>query len=1043
MVHVGPIARFWAARLWATRPQTRTALLWAALAVAWTASLASAATIRVTTTVDELDFIPNTTCSLREAIVSANENRDVGGCSHSGTYGSDTILVPSGTFTLTRSDFRSNDQDRDDLDLLSSIVIDGAGRASTIIDAGVFQGIEVAAGVTATVRDLTLRRAATTTPDYFAWGIENAGTLSLVDVTLAYLPGTALRNTGTVNAQRLVVRDSWARGGIENYGVMHLTASHVQTSEVEAGDLVATARYAGGINNFGGSLSLTSSSVVSNRATGQAMAGGILNDGGTLTILNSTVSGNVGGRNGGGILTAGPGAVTTLLSSTVSDNEAGVAGGGIARLEGSFRVEASIVAGNRDTEGDLRSLYPDCFGAFTSWGFNLIGNVGSLATNCSGFTATGDRVGTVTTPLDPRLGTRTAAGGSLVTVVHPLLVGSPAVDAGALGISDACPDVDQRGVARPIDGDGNGFTHCDVGAYEAPPARADLAMDLAALPTSVLTGGAVDVTAEVRNLGPYIANGATATIVLPSGFGFLSAPAGCSHASGTVTCSLGNLASGASATRTVRAAAAATPGTYRATARAASNSVDPTGGNDAAFVDIQVSVPRADLVAAVQAPAEVEVRDAFAVQVAVRNLGPHTARDVVLEVDVLGASVTDDGVCRPSGIADRWWCSYGDLTSGAQRDATLQLAAPTSTGSVTVTVRATTTTLDPVESNDVATASVDVLEVATAAADLVTQMEGPTVVAPGEPIPYTITVVNLGPDLATGVLIVDELPAGTAPAEMPMACALQSGAVVCQVGDLPVGETATVALTLTAPSAEGDVVNRATVRSSTPDPNGDNDTAQASTAVVAGAGAPVRVDVTGAAPSRRPADAGTEVVLDLLAVADGTTELTGLTLTAAGSGDASAGLAAVRVRLLAETAGPPEGADGEELAVGTFTAGDAPLQLAFASPVALEDGIARRLVVEVDLAGSGTTAPASALTSFGLLGLLGWLAVRRRRAWSVALLGLALAAALGACGGAVQDVPPQAQTRTYELQLVALEAEAPATVAGLPLLGDVLEVTED
>jgi YD repeat-containing protein len=56
------------------------------------------------------------------------------------------------------------------------------------------------------------------------------------------------------------------------------------------------------------------------------------------------------------------------------------------------------------------------------------------------------------------------------TLTHALLFGSPAIDAanpaapGSGG--NACDAVDQRGIARPADGDGNGSVLCDTGAYE-------------------------------------------------------------------------------------------------------------------------------------------------------------------------------------------------------------------------------------------------------------------------------------------------------------------------------------------------------------------------------------------------------------------------------------------------------------------------------------------------------------------------------------------------------------------------------------------------
>jgi len=41
--------------------------------------------------------------------------------------------------------------------------------------------------------------------------------------------------------------------------------------------------------------------------------------------------------------------------------------------------------------------------------------------------------------------------------------GSVAIDAGT---NSACPAVDQRGIARPVDGNNDGTAVCDVGAYE-------------------------------------------------------------------------------------------------------------------------------------------------------------------------------------------------------------------------------------------------------------------------------------------------------------------------------------------------------------------------------------------------------------------------------------------------------------------------------------------------------------------------------------------------------------------------------------------------
>jgi hypothetical protein len=52
------------------------------------------------------------------------------------------------------------------------------------------------------------------------------------------------------------------------------------------------------------------------------------------------------------------------------------------------------------------------------------------------------------------------------TETHALLPGSPAIDTA----NDAsCPAIDQRGEARPFDGDGDGMAHCDIGSVEYLP----------------------------------------------------------------------------------------------------------------------------------------------------------------------------------------------------------------------------------------------------------------------------------------------------------------------------------------------------------------------------------------------------------------------------------------------------------------------------------------------------------------------------------------------------------------------------------------------
>ena len=62
---------------------------------------------------------------------------------------------------------------------------------------------------------------------------------------------------------------------------------------------------------------------------------------------------------------------------------------------------------------------------------------------------------------DPFLGPLQDNGGP--TWTQALLWGSPAIDAAD---NAKCPPTDQRGITRPLDGNGDGLAVCDIGSFE-------------------------------------------------------------------------------------------------------------------------------------------------------------------------------------------------------------------------------------------------------------------------------------------------------------------------------------------------------------------------------------------------------------------------------------------------------------------------------------------------------------------------------------------------------------------------------------------------
>jgi uncharacterized repeat protein (TIGR01451 family) len=122
-------------------------------------------------------------------------------------------------------------------------------------------------------------------------------------------------------------------------------------------------------------------------------------------------------------------------------------------------------------------------------------------------------------------------------------------------------------------------------------------------------------------------------------------------------------------------------------------------------------------------------------------------------------------------------------------------------------------------------------------ADLsITKTDSPDPVTTGDDLTYTVTVTNNGPDPATSVVVTDNLPAETT----FVSCSSTGGGVCGGSGNnrtvtfplLPSGQSQTITFVanVNCSVADGTVIsNTATVSSSTPDPNTNNDSSTANT----------------------------------------------------------------------------------------------------------------------------------------------------------------------------------------------------------------------
>jgi uncharacterized repeat protein (TIGR01451 family) len=115
------------------------------------------------------------------------------------------------------------------------------------------------------------------------------------------------------------------------------------------------------------------------------------------------------------------------------------------------------------------------------------------------------------------------------------------------------------------------------------PTSADLSITKTDSPDPILIGQDLTYTLLVSNGGPSTATGVTVTDTLPGGVTFVpaqSSPSCSEGPAGTVTCSVGSLANGASATITITVRAPIAAGTISNTASVTSSVSDPNTSNN-------------------------------------------------------------------------------------------------------------------------------------------------------------------------------------------------------------------------------------------------------------------------------------------------------------------------------------------------------------------------------------------------------------------------------------------------------------------------------
>ncbi len=117
---------------------------------------------------------------------------------------------------------------------------------------------------------------------------------------------------------------------------------------------------------------------------------------------------------------------------------------------------------------------------------------------------------------------------------------------------------------------------------------------------------------------------------------------------------------------------------------------------------------------------------------------------------------------------------------------------------------------------------------------MIEQTDAPDPTVPGTSVTYTLTVTNLGPGPALGVDVSEGLTlSASVDSATPSqgSCTLLAHGVQCDLGQLPSGASATVAIVGT-PTVAGTLTSNSGVLGTRPDPDSDNDSALVQTTVV-------------------------------------------------------------------------------------------------------------------------------------------------------------------------------------------------------------------
>ena len=371
----------------------------------------------------------------------------------------------------------------------------------------------------------------------------------------------------------------------------------------------------------------------------------------------------------------------------------------------------------------------------------------------------------------------------------------------------------------------------------AAPVQADVSVAKTGASTVVATSN-LTYTITVTNFGPFTASNIVVSDVLPAGSTFVSASSGGTNASGTVYWTIASLAYNAQTNFTVNVTAP-TSGLMTNTASSTATTSDPDASNNNGSASnakvITTVLQIADVKATKTGAASVYETSNLTYTITVTNLGPNNATNVIvsdlLPTNTLFVGASSGGTNNNGSVV---WPTMTNFVANATTNFTVTIAAPTNGVSLTNTVSSTATSTDPDASNNNGTAAAaKVTTTVTPIADVKTTKSGATTVNATSNLTYTITVTNMGPDIATNLIVSDLLPTNVTFVSATSSGTNGNGTVWWPtMTNFAVGATTNFTVIITVPSTAVSLTNTVSSTNTTTDPDLSNNNGTSASAKV-------------------------------------------------------------------------------------------------------------------------------------------------------------------------------------------------------------------